>query len=239
MTIANWPLADRPREKLLSLGEDRLTDAELLAILLKTGLKGKTALDIARDLLHHYGSLKHLLEQDQASLLAIPGIGAAKLALLRASRELGKRCLLEPIQPGTLLNSSHLTQSFAASQLRDHQSEVFACLFMDNQYRLIKFEKLFHGTINEASVYPREIVRRGLALNAANVILAHNHPSGQAIPSPADRDVTQRIQYALALVDIRVVDHIVVGNPDNFSFAEAGLITAPTPITTTHDPDPR
>jgi DNA repair protein RadC len=225
MTIAHWPLEDRPREKLLRHGEEHLTDTELLAILLKTGVPGKTALDIARDLLHQFGSLKQLFEREQGHLATIPGIGEAKLAFLKASRELGRRCLSEPIQPGTVLNSSILTQSFAASRLRDYKNEVFACLFMDSRYRLLKFEELFHGTINEASVYPREILRRAMALNAASVILAHNHPSGQAIPSPADRDVTERIQRALALIDIRVIDHIVVGNPDTFSFAEAGLLS--------------
>lgn len=224
MTITDWPLEDRPREKLFRLGAEHLTDVELLAILLKTGVRGRTAVDLARDLLKKHGSLKSLLALEPNDLRIMPGIGMAKLALLKASREIGKRCQQEPIHAGALFNSSQMSQQFAANHLRDQKNEVFACLFLDNHHRLIKYEALFHGTINEASVYPREIVRRCIALNAANVILAHNHPSGFAIPSPADRDITRRIQNALILIDVQVLDHIVVGNPDTFSFAEMGLL---------------
>lgn len=224
MPITAWPPADRPREKLLNRGADHLTDTELLAILLKSGIHGKSALDIARELIKQHGDLKTLLSLEQHQLTAVRGIGLAKLAYLKACLELGRRVQHTPFLPGTTLNSSKLTQAFTAQQLRESKNEVFACLFLDNRYRLIKFEKMFFGTINEASVYPREIVRRGLALNAANVILTHNHPSGQPLPSKADKVLTAHITQALALVDIRVTDHIIVGNPDTFSFAEAGLI---------------
>lgn len=224
MPITDWPREDRPREKLLQKGEQILTDAELIAIFLQTGTRGKTALDIAKELLKEYGNLKKLLRAPPTILMQKPGMGKAKYAALKAAIELGKRYLEENIAIGEVLNSSQATQKFLARQLQDHANEVFACLFMDNHFRLIAFAELFHGTINEANIYPREIVRMGLSHNAAKMILAHNHPSGRAIPSEADKEVTQLIKKALALVDIEVVDHIIVGNPDHFSFAEAGII---------------
>jgi DNA repair protein RadC len=224
MPITDWPQQDRPREKLLSKGEHILTDAELIAIFLKTGIRGKTALDIAKELLSEYGSLKKLLQVPPQTLIKKPGIGNAKYAALRAAVELGKRYLNEPLLIGTALNSSRATQNFLAQRLREHTKEVFACLFLDNHFRLICFEELFFGTINEANIYPREIVRRGLMHNAAKIILAHNHPSGNPLPSAADKEVTILIQQALQLIDIDVVDHIIIGNPENFSFAETGII---------------
>lgn len=225
MTINTWPTEDRPREKLQQQGEKALTDAELIAILLKTGIRGKSALDIAKQLLTTHGGLKKLIQVPPTTLMQTPGIGAAKYTALKAAFALGKRCLSEHIPLGATLASSHSTQQFLADKLRDYAIEVFACLFLDTQFRLISFEVLFHGTINEANVYPREIVKRALDHHAANIILAHNHPSGHAEPSTADKEITQLITQALALIDIAVVDHIIVGHPGIFSFAEAGLLS--------------
>jgi DNA repair protein RadC len=224
MPITDWPQEDRPREKCLSKGEQSLTDAELLAIFLKTGTQGKTAIDIARELLTDYGNLKQVLSASPHSLTQKCGVGNAKVATLRAAVELGRRYLREPLTVGTVLNSSQKTQQFLAQHLREHTNEVFACLFMDNHFRLIRFEKLFFGTINEANIYPREIVKQSLLHNAAKIILAHNHPSGNPTPSAADKEVTMLIKNALALIDVDIVDHIIVGNPANFSFAEAGML---------------
>ena len=223
MPIINWPEEDRPREKLLTKGAETLTDAELIAIFLRTGTRGKTALDIAKELLFEHGSLKKLLCAPQ-SRIQKSGIGKAKYAALLAARELGKRYLNTEIKNGDVLNNSEITQKFLADRLRDAENELFACLFLDSRMRLISFEILFHGTIHSASIYPREIVKRGLAHNAANIILAHNHPSGYPAPSGADKEVTELIKQALALIDIAVLDHIIIGNPENFSFADAGLL---------------
>jgi DNA repair protein RadC len=224
MPISDWPLEDRPREKLLKNGEQALTDAELIAIFIKTGTRGKTALDIARELLMEYGSLKKLLRSPKQRLMQKSGMGNAKYAALKAAVELGRRYLIERLPQGEILNNSRATQQFLADRLRDHANEVFACLFMDNHFKLLGFEELFQGTIHSATIYPREIVRRGLALNAAKIILAHNHPSGYARPSQADKEVTELIKQALSLVDMEVVDHIIIGDPENFSFADRGLI---------------
>lgn len=224
MPITDWPQEDRPREKLLSKGEQSLTDAELLAIFLKTGTRKKTALDIARELLADYGNLKQVLSASSHSLTQKCGIGNAKYATLRAAIELGRRYLREPLPVGAVLNSSQKTQQFLAQHLREYTNEVFACLFMDNHFRLIRFEKLFFGTVNEANIYPREIVKQSLLHNAAKIILAHNHPSGNPAPSAADKEVTNLIKNALALIDVDVVDHVIIGNPANFSFAEAGIL---------------
>ena len=224
MPISDWPKEDRPREKLLYHGASALTDAELIAIFLQSGLRGKSALDIAKELLKEFGGLKKLLQTPAATLIKKRGVGQAKYAAIQAAAELGRRSLSENISPGTILNSSRLSQKFLSDKLRHYQNEVFACLFLDNHFRLLGYEELFRGTINEANIYPRELVRRGLAHNAAKIILAHNHPSGQAAPSPADKDVTQVIRQAMSLIDIEVVDHIIVGHVENFSFAEARLL---------------
>lgn len=224
MSIIHWPASDRPREKLLARGEGALTDAELVAIFLRTGVRGKTAVDIARQLLEEFGGIRNLLQAPKLTLTHRKGIGQSKFASLKAALELGRRCLAHPAEDGAIFNSSVQTRAFISDQLRHHTAEVFACLFMDMHLRLIRFDELFHGSIHEAAVYPREIVRRGLLYNAARIVLAHNHPSGIAKPSDADKMVTANIKQALALVDIKLVDHIIVGRNETFSFAEACII---------------
>lgn len=224
MPIHFWPTDDRPREKLLRQGASTLTDTELLAITLNTGTHRHTAIDLARELLQTSGSLQQLAQSPPHLLMQITGIGPAKYAALMAAIELGRRSLHPIATPRYPLNNCAVTQSFLENRLRHHASEVFACLFLDTHLRLIAFEELFKGTVNQASVYPREIVKRSLYHNAANVILAHNHPSGHAFPSQADRDLTRLVRQALELVDIDVVDHIIIGHPDHFSFAETGLL---------------
>lgn len=224
MSITHWPPSERPREKLFSFGAKNLSDAELLAIFVNSGIPGKTALDIARELLITFGSLKNLLLRYPHEIYQQPGLGKAKYALLQAALELGRRFLDSEIQVGKMLHDSQLTKRFLAHQLKNYSHEVFACLFLNNHNRLLGFEELFHGTLNEASVYPREVVKRVLVHNAAKVIFAHNHPSGHPAPSDADLDMTQRLKKALALIDVLVIDHIVVGDRDTISFAEHGLI---------------
>jgi DNA repair protein RadC len=224
MPITDWPDDERPREKLLARGEAALSDAELVAIFLRTGSRGQTAVDIARQLLTDFGGIKNLLEAPLMTLTERRGIGHSKYAALKAAVELGRRCLTHPVEDGATLNSSIKTRQYIADHLRPHTAEVFACLFMDMHFRLIRFDKLFHGSIHEAMVYPREIVRRGLLYNASRIILAHNHPSGVAQPSEADKSVTANIKQALLLVDMKLIDHIIVGRTDTFSFAEDGII---------------
>lgn len=225
MPITDWPDAERPREKLMEKGPQFLSDAELLAIFLRTGIKGKTAVDLARDLLKDFGSLQALLESDFKRFQKSKGLGMAKYAQLQAVLEMAKRHLKESLQRGDALTSPDLTRQFLTAQIRGYQHEVFACLLLDNQHRVIGFQELFRGTIDSASVYPREVVKSALAFNAAAVIFAHNHPSGVAEPSEADRMITQRLKQALNLIDIRVLDHFIIGDGDTaYSFAENGLI---------------
>ncbi len=224
MPINHWPSADRPREKLLNQSAKTLTDAELLAIIIKTGVKGCSALDIAKRLLNRYGSLTKLLSATPSCLIKETGIGPAKYAALKAALELGKRATNTPLPARITLNTSRETQAFVAFHLRDYTHEVFGCLFLDQHYRLLAFEELFHGTLNEAAVYPREIARRSLEHHAAYLILTHNHPSGLPQPSQADKLLTAHICKALALIDIQVIDHIIVGKPDCYSFAADGLL---------------
>ena len=223
MTISQWPLAERPREKLLNKGAEALSDAELLAIFLRTGCKGVTAVDLARQLLHNFGGLKPMLQASQAEFCQHKGLGDAKYAQLQAVMEMAKRYLFEQLSRGDALSSPTQTRQFLSAQLASYPHEVFACLFLDNRNRVITFEKMFFGTIDGASVYPREVVRLALKKNAAAVIFAHNHPSGVAEPSHADEQITQRLKEALALVDIRVLDHFVIGD-EVVSFAERGLL---------------
>ena len=224
MAITDWPAADRPREKLLDKGAASLSDAELLAIFLRTGTRGRTAVDVAREALAEFGGLRALLGAPQGQFCAHRGLGTAKYAQLQAALEMARRHLAESLARGDALTDPDATRAFLTAQLRDHPYEVFACLFLDNRHQVIRFEPLFRCTIDGASVYSREVVRRALQLNAAAVIFAHNHPSGIAEPSPADCQLTDRLKSALGLVDIRVLDHFVIGDGEALSFAERGLL---------------
>ncbi len=224
MAITDWLAEDRPREKLLQRGSAALTDAELLAIFLRTGVKGKSAVDLARDLLADFGSLKALLDSDHQRFCQAHGLGDAKYAQLQAVLEMAKRHFKEILQRGNALTSPDITRAYLSAQLRGYSYEVFACLFLDNQHRVIQLDELFRGTIDGASVYPREVVRKALHHNAAAVIFAHNHPSGIAEPSAADKHITEKLKQALALFDIRVLDHFIIGDGDPYSFAEHGLL---------------
>ena len=224
MSMTDWPEAERPREKLLSQGPTALSDAELLAIFLRTGTPGQTAVELARELLGEFGSLRGLLQANQQQLCAAHGLGPAKFAQLQAVLELARRHLGERLQRGDLLLNPEATRRYLITTLGDLPHEVFCCLFLDTRHRLICYEELFQGTIDGASVHPREVVRRALHHNAAAVILAHNHPSGVAEPSDADQRITRRLKQALQLMDIRVLDHLVVGDRTAMSFAEHGLL---------------
>jgi len=224
MAIKDWAIDDRPRDKLLKRGAGALTDAELLAIFLRTGTHGKSAVDLARELLDDFGSLNALLSADQQRFCQANGLGDAKYAQLQAVLEMAKRHFIESLQRGDALNSPDITRAYLSAQLRGYSYEVFACLFLDNQNRVIQLIELFRGTIDSASVYPREVAKQALHHNAAAVIFAHNHPSGIAEPSLADKHITEKLKQALALFDIRVLDHFIIGDGQPYSFAEHGLI---------------
>ncbi|KXJ51862.1 DNA repair protein RadC [Neptuniibacter pectenicola] len=224
MSITDWPLSERPREKLLHQGASALSDAELLAIFLRTGVKGKSAVDLARDLLNDFGSLRALLESTQASFCAAHGLGVAKYVQLQAVLEMSRRHLRSSIERGDAMENPQQVREYLSLKLRHQSREVFACLFLDNKHQVINYETLFLGTINAAAVYPREVVARALANNAAAVVLAHNHPSGVAEPSMADQQITERLVKALNMIDVRVIDHMVVGDREVVSFAERGLL---------------
>jgi DNA repair protein RadC len=224
MTITDWPEDERPREKLLAKGAEALTDAELLAIFLRTGVAGKSAVDLARDLLTELNGLQGLFSADEQRFCAAKGLGRAKFAQLQAVLEMSKRYIAATISRGNALTSPEATRAFLKTQLYHRPQEVFACLFLDNRHQVVKYEELFRGTIDGASVHPREVVRRALETKAAAVIFAHNHPSGVAEPSQADLRITQRLKDALALVDVRVLDHFIIGDGAGISMAERGLI---------------
>jgi DNA repair protein RadC len=224
MPIKGWPEDERPREKLLARGAGALTDAELLAIFLRTGVAGKSAVDLARDLLSELDGLRGLFAADETRLRRVKGLGPAKYTQLRAVLELNRRYIGEQIGQRDVLSSPQATRAFLKTQLYRHPHEVFACLFLDNRHRVVRYEELFRGTIDGASVHPREVVRRALDVNAAAVIFAHNHPSGVAEPSQADLRITQRLKDALALIDVRVLDHFIVGEGEGTSMAERGLL---------------
>jgi DNA repair protein RadC len=224
MAIRDWPADERPREKLLEKGATALSDAEILAILLRSGTAGRSALDLARDALAAFGSLRQLIAADRARFCAEVGLGLARYAELQAAAEISRRQLSQSLRAGPLLASPKATRDFLSARLRDLEHEVFCCLYLDKRHRLIQFEELFRGTIDGASVHPREIVKLALRKNAAAVIVAHNHPSGVAEPSQADELITQRVKEALALVDIRLLDHIIVGEGVSVSLAERGLM---------------
>lgn len=224
MPITDWPRNERPREKLLSQGPAALSDAELLAIFLRTGMVGKTAVDVGRELLGRFGGLRGLFLASAEAVCEAPGLGHAKYAQLQAALEMGRRFLAERLKRGAALNSTLDTRHYLEAALRDRPYEVFCCLFLDNRHRILAFEELFRGTLNGTAVYPREIIRRVIAHNAAAVILVHNHPSGVAEPSRADELLTSRLREALALVDVRLLDHLVVGDGEMTSFSERGLL---------------
>lgn len=224
MAICDWPASERPREKLLTMGPAALSDAELLAIFLRTGVRGKSAIDLARDLLTEFSSLRALLEADRKTFCQAKGLGDAKFTQLQATLELCRRYLKSSLDRSAALTSPAETRAFLTAQLRQHPHEVFACLFLDNKHRVIAYEELFRGTIDGASVHPREVVKRALHNNAAALILAHNHPSGATEPSRADREITQHLKEALALIDIRVLDHFVIGDGEAVSLAERGML---------------
>jgi DNA repair protein RadC len=224
MSIRDWPEAERPREKLLAAGPSALSEAELLAILLRTGTRGQSALEMARGLLVEFGSLRNLLTAERDRLCKTRGLGTARYSTLQAALELTRRHYQQLMMVGPALANPRATREFLRARLRDLPHEVFCCVYLDNRHRVIAFEELFRGTIDGASVHPREVVKHALARNAAALILVHNHPSGLAEPSQADELITRRLKEALALVDIRVLDHLVVGDGVCESFAERGLL---------------
>ncbi|HFD13183.1 MAG TPA: JAB domain-containing protein [Crenotrichaceae bacterium] len=224
MAITDWPVNERPREKLMKHGSQSLSDAELLAIFLRTGIQGVTAVDLARQLLDQFGSLKALLEADRKVFCNSPGLGPAKYALLQSVLEMANRYIMEDLEQNSALTSVKKTRAYLTQKLRGYGHEVFSCLFLDNRHRVIVFEELFHGTLDNAIVYPRQVAKRALKHNAAALILAHNHPSGETSPSEQDKQLTNRLKQSLGLFDITVLDHFIVGDGQAYSFAEHGLI---------------
>jgi DNA repair protein RadC len=225
MSIADWPEGERPRERLLAQGAAALSDAELLAIFLRIGVKGRSAVDLARELVQRFGSLTRLFSATQDEFLAVPGMGPAKYAQLQAVLEMSRRALAEEMKLGSAFASPGAVRDYLRLHLAGLAHEVFFALWLDAQNRLIADEELFRGTLTQTSVYPREVVKKALRHNAAAVVLAHNHPSGVAEPSAADEFLTRELKQALALVDVRVLDHfIVAGHSQPLSFAERGLL---------------
>ena len=224
MRMKDWPQRERPRERLLAGGPASLADAELVAIMLRTGRAGLDAVQFARQLLSKTGGLRGLLDLDRAAFEALPGLGTARYAEFKAALELGRRYLRTTLERVDVVDNPAVAKRYLLAQFKPLRREVFACLFLDTRHRIIAFEPIFFGTIDAATVHPREIVKRVLELNAAAVILAHNHPSGVAEPSEADQLLTRRLRDALGLVDVRVIDHIVAGDVDVVSFADRGLL---------------
>jgi len=221
--IRNWPTKSRPRERLVNEGAWVLSDAELLAIILRTGTRGKSVVQLAQELLNHFGDLRTLLACELGELQLIKGLGPAKFAQISAVKEIAQRSLKEQLITKLSINGSSDAANFLNVKMRDYQSEVFACLLLNSRNQLIRYEELFTGSINGASVYPREVVKLVLKLNSATVIFAHNHPSGNSQPSNADIQITKRLKYALDLIDVRVLDHIIIGE-ETYSMAEHGLL---------------
>jgi DNA repair protein RadC len=224
MSITDWPEFERPREKLLQKGASSLSDAELLAIFLRTGVTGKSAVDLARDLLIRFGSLTQLFATLEADFCAVHGMGQAKFVQLQAVLEMSRRALQEEMQSGDALNSPRAVREYLQLLLRTRPQEVFIAIFLDAQHRVIASEELFQGTLTQTSVYPREVVKRALHHNSAALIFAHNHPSGVAEPSQSDQLLTDALKQALQLVDVRVLDHFIVAGAGCLSFAEKGML---------------
>lgn len=224
MKITEWPAHTRPREKLIEQGPSALSDSELLAIFLRTGTAGKSAFELANSLLTEFGSLSALLATDKNTFCQNKGLGEAKFAQLQAVLELANRAYAEPLKKSHCFNNAEQTKRFVLSKLRQQPREVFAVLLLDAQHQLIRYEEVFKGTVNSAPVYPRELVKLALSNNAAAIILAHNHPSGVAEPSQADQFTTQKIVEAMALIEVRVLDHFIVGANNCVSFAQLGIM---------------
>jgi DNA repair protein RadC len=221
MAISDWPANERPRERLLAHGAGALSDAELVALLLRTGLPGKSAVELARDLLGQFGGVGGMLAAD---LAGIKGLGPAKTAQFAAALELARRSLTEQMKSRSALTSPGAVRDYLRLALAAKPHEVFVCIWLDAQHRVIDCAEVFRGTLTQTSVYPREIVKAALAANAAAVIFAHNHPSGAAQPSQADELLTRNLKEALALVEIKVLDHFIVAGSQAISFAERGLL---------------
>ncbi len=224
MSIARWTPGEGPRDKLLERGAGALSDAELLAVLLRSGHRGSSAVDLARELLAAFDSIPGLIAADRGRVLQWPGMGPAKYTQLQASLELARRHALSELEQMDVLTAPEQTRRFLRHHLGNRDREVFSCLFLDSQNRVLRCEDLFLGTLDGAAVYPREVAVRALQYRAAAVIFAHNHPSGVAEPSAADRRITERLREALALLDIRVLDHFIIGRGRAYSFAEEGLL---------------
>jgi DNA repair protein RadC len=224
MSIAQWPEQDRPREKLLERGPQALSDAELLAIFLGTGTRGCSAVDMGRKLISHFGGLRKVLDADQQAFTAVRGLGPGKYVLFRAALELYSRYLMEQMQREDALTSTSATRQYVKARLRASEREIFLCLYLDSQHRVISEEELFRGTLDGSMVHPREVVKRCLYHNAGAMIFVHNHPSGVAEPSQADISITRRLKQALDLIGVRTLDHLVVGDSEVTSLAERGLI---------------
>lgn len=224
MSIRDWPAAERPRERLLELGAASLSDAELLAIFLRTGVAGKSAVDLARHLLNQFGGLRTLLDADLATFSSHLGLGSAKFAQLQAVMEMARRHMAESLKRESALESPSQVRNYLKAVLRHEPHEVFGCLFLDNKHRVLAFEVLFHGSINTAHVHPRQVVKRAMAHNAASLILCHNHPSGITDASQADIELTRRLKDALWLIDVKVLDHVIIGEGDPLSMVECGLM---------------
>lgn len=224
MAITDWPEDERPREKLLQKGAAALSDAELLAIFLRVGLPGKSAVDLARELVAHFGTLQRLFSAQPQELYAIKGIGEAKYVQLQAVLEMARRALEEELQRVDVMSSPTAVRRYLQSWLRNRSYEVFVGIFLDTRNQVITTEELFRGTLNQTSVYPREVARRALQLNAAALIVAHNHPSGSAQASAADELLTRQLKAALALLDVALLDHLIVAGNQVISMAEHGLV---------------
>ena len=224
MAITDWPAAERPREKLIELGAEALSDAELLAIFLRVGVTGKSAVDLARDLLTQFASLNGIFAATEHELIQVHGIGTSKYVQLQAIFEMSRRALNEQLQQRDVFKSPQQVRDYLVLKLGSLTREVFLVLFLDTQNHLVATEEMFAGTLTQTSVYPREVVKRALHHNAASVIFAHNHPSGIAQQSQADELLTKQLKQALALVDVRVLDHFIVAGNNTLSFLERGLL---------------
>ncbi len=224
MSIRDWPKTERPRERLIERGPDVLSDGELLAVLIGSGNRGRSAVDLARSLIGEFGSLREFLTAEPSRCLEQLGIGPARYASLQAALELARRHYREPMHSGATFKSPYVVRDFLLAQLRDRPHEVFCCLYLDHRDRLIAFEELFRGNFDTSSVHIREVLRQVLRHNASAVIFAHNHPSGSAEPSDPDRFITKRLKEILAAIEVRLVDHVIVADTKCYSFADRGLV---------------